>query len=191
MTLLRVSAHWNRKFFGASQQKWPLGRSPDPIQGPEFGLGSRMNFLTSPAPTARPQSARRVIWATACALGVGLALPLKANELVCHYDYGGEVTALPVAPTTAPYAVPAIKIGSFFKFRVVWQTAPADLAAVHVYVYLDAPDAPTLLQQGTWVFSVDHPTGTGFTGLQRVYEPVRGSELQYWCVGSAPARGAP
>ncbi len=144
-----------------------------------------MNFLSKPQPVVMPMIARRLGAAMAFALGVVLASPLKASELECHYDYGGVVTTLQIAPTSNPYTEPAIKIGSFFKFRVVWQTAPADAAAVHVYVYLDAPDAPTILHQGSWVFSLDHPSGRGFTGLQRVYEPVRGSELQYWCVGKA------
>jgi hypothetical protein len=150
-----------------------------------------MNFLIKPKPAALPTSARRLSAAMAFALGVVLVPPLKASELECHYDYGGAVTTLQIAPTTNPYTEPALKIGSFFKFRVVWQTAPAEAAAVHVYVYLDAPDAPTLLHQGSWVFSLEHPTGRGFTGLQRVYEPVRGSELQYWCVGKAAPRHVP
>lgn len=150
-----------------------------------------MNFLIPPKPAAVSTIARRLSAAMAFALGVVLVPPLKASELECHYDYGGVVTTLQIAPTTNLYTEPAIKIGSFFKFRVVWQTAPAEAAAVHVYVYLDAPDAPTILHQGSWVFSLEHPTGRGFTGLQRVYEPVHGSELQYWCVGKAAPRHVP
>lgn len=111
-----------------------------------------------------------------------LALPaVAAPAVACHYDYGGETRTLTVAPVDSPYAVPALQVGSYFRLRVVWQTAPAELAAVKVYVYADRDEAPVVIHQGTYPWPPAAVTRYGFTGLHAVYEPVRDGELQYWC----------
>ena len=113
------------------------------------------------------------------------ALPALAvgaePAMLCHYTYGGETHALPVPPTTSPYSGPARQIGSFFKFRTVWIRQPTAEAGFHVYVYADDPDGPILIQQASWSPHNVNQSRHGFTGLQRVYEPRRDGELQYWC----------
>ena len=110
------------------------------------------------------------------------AAPL-ATGIVCHITYGGEtrqVTALPVA---SPYEVKATQIGSYFLFRAVVQNAPADIAAIKLYVYGDSDAGPVPIHQ------VDYPYPPptlsskpfGFTGLHRLYETIRDGELEYWC----------
>ena len=101
--------------------------------------------------------------------------------ILCHYTYGGEAHEIPVAPSASPYAEPARQIGSFFKFRTVWMLAPEAEAGFHVYVYGDDPDGPILVQQGSFPARNANQSRYGFTGLQRVYEPRRDGELQYWC----------
>ena len=119
-------------------------------------------------------------------------LPTFANAaapaVVCHYTYGGETHDVPVASSLSPYREPARQIGSFFKFRTVWVEAPAAEAGFHVYVYGDDPDGPILVQQLSFPPHNVNQSRYGFTGLQRVYEPRRDGELQYWCEqrGAAP-----
>jgi hypothetical protein len=106
-------------------------------------------------------------------------LPARAQGVTCAVDYGGEQRTLVARPTGTPEAVPAIAIGSYFLFRAVLRSEPADLASFKVYVYADRDEGPTPIHQGTWVWPpVD---GDAFTGHQRVYEPVRDGELQYAC----------
>lgn len=118
-----------------------------------------------------------------------LAAPIaaKAASVECHYTYGGETQTVTAAPVDSPYAVAPITIGSYFKFRVVFQNAPADLASVKLYTYADRDEGPMLLQQASYPYPAlaDHGDGYGFTGRQRVYEPVRDGELEYWCRLSA------
>ena len=77
-----------------------------------------------------------------------------------------------------------MRVGSYFQFRVVLQTQPAELAAVKIYTYADRDEGPLLLHQATFPYPPPQPKRGavyGFTGLQYVYEPVRDGELQYWC----------
>lgn len=106
--------------------------------------------------------------------------------VVCHYTYGGESRDIPVKPSLSPYSEPARQIGSFFKFRTVWMLEPEAEAGFHVYVYGDDPDGPILVQQLSFPPRNVNQSRYGFTGLQRVYEPRRDGELQYWCEEVAP-----
>ncbi len=103
--------------------------------------------------------------------------------VVCHVTYGGETRPVLGQAVSSPYEVPAVAIGSYFRFRLVVQTAPTDLASVKVYVYADQDGGPVQIQQLSYPYPP--PTGMGrgfgFTGKQVVYEPVRDGELQYWC----------
>lgn len=136
---------------------------------------------------------------------VGAALALlvwaqaaTAQQVLCHYSYGGETRTLAASPVSSPYAVKAIDVGSYFHFRVVFQDRPADLASVKIYTYADRNDGPLLVHQASYAYPPvvgrdGHGTpGTpgGFTGWQSVYEPVRDGELQYWCEVSPAARDA-
>ena len=117
-------------------------------------------------------------WSACC-----LALPASAEQVLCHYTYGGETRTLAASPVAAPYTVKAIDIGSFFHFRVVFQKQPADLASIKVYTYADRDDGPLLIHQATFPYPPATRSGApyGFSGQQAVHEPVRDGELQYWC----------
>ncbi len=121
-----------------------------------------------------------------------LALPAKAETLVCHVTYGGETRALEARPVTSPYSVPVQAIGSYFRFRMTFQKDPHDLAAIKLYVFADRDGGPAPIHQATHPYpptaGADAPYG--FTGLQRVYEPIRDGELEYWCELSPPSRAA-
>lgn len=117
--------------------------------------------------------------------GVAISAPLCAQQINCHYHYGGETKSLRVAATASPYTVPAIQIGSFFRLRAVLEDAPA---ALKIYTYADRDDGPVIIHQASYLLPARNARQYGFTGLQSVYEPVRDGELQYWCTQSASRR---
>ena len=126
-------------------------------------------------------------------VGLTPAHDAVAQQVLCHYTYGGETRTLAARPVSSPYAVKAIDVGSFFHFRVVFEdrAADADGAAVKVYTYADRDDGPLLIHQASYAYpSVDGRASSqragGFTGWQFVYEPMRDGELQYWCECSPP-----
>ena len=111
-----------------------------------------------------------------------------AQQVLCHYTYGGETRTLAASPVSSPYAVRAIDVGSFFHFRVVYEerSAEADGAAVKIYTYADRDDGPLLIHQASYAYPpldgrASSQGAGGFTGRQFVYEPMRDGELQYWC----------
>lgn len=128
-----------------------------------------------------------VLLATIVFLWSGLA---RAETLVCHLSYGGETVLLRAQPVASPYGVPVRAIGSYFLFRMVFQTAPRDLAAIKLYVFGEREGEPVPIHQATYPYPPrDHGAGYGFTGLQAVYEPVRDGEIQYWCELPGQRRG--
>lgn len=127
----------------------------------------------------RPFHPRTVIFLGLLLPGVGLASP----SVHCHYTYGGEQRLLIAAPTTSPYTVAALPVGSYFRFRVVFESAPKGLASVKIYAYSDREEGLVPLHQATYAYPADTSRRGhyGFTGQHFVYEPARDGELQYWC----------
>ena len=117
------------------------------------------------------------------ALGCGLAAtPATAIERIhCHTTYGGETHLHVAHPVASPYGVESVPIGSYFLFRVVFEGQPRELAAVKIYTYADLDHGPVPIHQSTHPLPLANRASYGFTGLQRVYEPRRDSELEYWC----------
>lgn len=116
-------------------------------------------------------------------LALLLSAPAAAEQLLCHTTYGGETQVHRVAPVSSPYGVKGIHIGSYFLFRPVFQNAPADLASIKLYTYVDRDGGPAMIHQASYAYP-PRPEASGhhgFTGLHRVYEPVRDSELEFWC----------
>ncbi len=132
---------------------------------------------------------------TGALLALILAGPAAAADAArCHYIYGGETKTLAVAPAGMPYLAPTLAIGSYFRLRIVLESEPAELAALKTYVYADRDGGPVLVHQGEWPWPAEGGDGRrhGFTGMQRVYEPVRDGELEYWCeAAGAAGAGAP
>lgn len=118
---------------------------------------------------------------TTAVLG-GLLLALSANasagQIRCAITYGGETTVVDVSPTRDPYTVPTRAVGSFLLFRAVFRDTPTDLAGVDLYTYAERDAGPLIVHHASYAYPL--PEGD-FTGLQRVYEPLHDSELQYRC----------
>ena len=120
------------------------------------------------------------------------SVPARAETVVCHYTYGGETRRLVAAPVESAYSVGVVEVGSYFRFRVVFQNRPADLAVIKAYAYADTDDGLVLIHQGTYPYPpARHLSPYGFTGLHHVYEPVTDGEMQYWCEWKSgkPMRG--
>ena len=125
------------------------------------------------------------------ALAASAATPVAAEQVLCHYTYGGETKTQAAAPVASPYAVKAIDIGSFFHFRVVFQNRPADGASIKIYTYADRDDGPLLVHLATFPYPPPHRgVRYGFSGLHSVHEPARDGELQYWCELAPATRAA-
>ncbi|MBZ0106956.1 MAG: hypothetical protein K8H84_15165 [Sulfuricella denitrificans] len=108
----------------------------------------------------------------------------SAGQVLCHYTYGGETRILAVQAVKSPYAVRGVKVGSYFQFRPVFQSEPADQAAIKIYTYVERDEGPTLIHQSSFPYPLLQNSAAspyGFSGLHRVYEPARDGELQYWC----------
>ena len=108
---------------------------------------------------------------------------VRAEQVLCHYTYGGETKPLLAQAVASPYGVKGIQVGTYFRLRVVFQDKPADIASIKIYAYADRDDEVVLIHQATYPYP---PAGRraapyGFSGLQFVYEPRREGELQYWC----------
>ncbi|MBA4256482.1 MAG: hypothetical protein C0445_11475 [Polaromonas sp.] len=138
----------------------------------------------SPRPTQRgPWRPRVVLW-----LAATLASAAWGQSVQCHVNYGGEDSLITAAPTQRPLETPATEIGSYFLFRVV-NTLGSAQPSVKVYTYASQASGPVPIHQATHTAAQVHVPGTpvhGFTGLQRVYEPVRDGELTYWCERAHP-----
>jgi len=123
-----------------------------------------------------------IAWAAACDAAAA------AEELVCAVTYGGETQTLRAAPVASPYTVAPTPIGSYFLFRPVFERPVRGAASLKLYTYADRDGGPVPLHVAEYAWPVRSQGAHGFTGLQRVYEPVRDGELEYWCAMRGAAR---
>lgn len=101
----------------------------------------------------------------------------RAETVVCRVTYGGETHIIRAEPTTSPYVVPVVAIGSYFLFKLVFE----ERTAIKTYVYADRENGPVPLHQASFAWPPLNSGAHGFSGLHFVYEPVRDGELEYWC----------
>ena len=78
------------------------------------------------------------------------AAPAYADSIACHIIYGGENFSVNAQPTADPYRVKGEKIGRYFEVKVSYATAPADLAALSIYVYAASILAARLSRLRHW-----------------------------------------
>ena len=119
---------------------------------------------------------------TLAILALLAAAPCFADSVTCHIIYGGENFTVAARPVDDPYGVKGEKIGRYFEFKVAYVTAPADLAALSIYVYATSSGESVLIHQVKYPAAVKNDAKPwGFTGFHYVYEPSKSSEIQYWC----------
>ncbi len=107
----------------------------------------------------------------------------NAGTARCHVIYGGENWTIDAMPTDQPYLAEGRKIGRYFEFKLVYVQQPATGASIRIYTYSTISGESVLVHQSTHRPPFDARSEPfGFTGFNYVYEPSKGSELQYWCV---------
>lgn len=114
-------------------------------------------------------------------LGATTAHAVAGEAVACHVTYGGTTQTIEARPVASPYAVAPVEIGSFLLFHIVFRTEPADLASIKLYAYANHDDQRPIIAQATYTYPPNAQGSHGFTGQQRIYEPRRGGELEYWC----------
>lgn len=96
--------------------------------------------------------------------------PAHAEQVICHYTYGGETKQLAALPAASPYALRDIAVGSYFHFRVVFQNQPADIASIKVYSYTERDEGLLLIHQATYPYPpLSGAAPYGFSGRHFVY----------------------
>ena len=125
--------------------------------------------------------AKTTKFALALAAFIAASPPVQAEIVACHVTYGGTTQTIVAAPVDSPYGVAPVAIGSFFLFRIVFQTEPADLASIKLYTYANHDSGPAIIHQASYAYPQTSAAVNGFSGLIFVYESLGDSELQYWC----------
>ena len=125
--------------------------------------------------------AKTTKFALALAAFIAANTPAQAEIVACHVTYGGTTQTIVATPVDSPYGVTPVAIGSYFLFRIVFQTQPADLASIKLYTYADRDSGPVIIHQASYTYPQTNAAVNGFSGLNFVYEPLRDGELQYWC----------
>lgn len=121
----------------------------------------------------------RILILAALMLACGTTYAATAR---CHVIYGGEHWTIDATPTDKPYLAAGHRIGKYFEFKLVYVDQPATGAAIKVYTYSTVSGESVPIHQATYRPPFDaRDASFGFTGFNYVYEPSKGSELQYWC----------
>jgi hypothetical protein len=129
-------------------------------------------------PILRKAPLKTLLWLPLALIAIAQA---RAESLVCHVSYGGATQLIEAQATSNPYSAPAIGIGSYFLFRIVFRQEPAELAGIKIYTYANHDSGPVLIHQASYPYPVRAAAYGDFTGQQAVYETLRDGELQYWC----------
>jgi hypothetical protein len=124
-------------------------------------------------------SARLTLLASALVLpGLACAAPL----LRCEISYGGTTRVVEAAPTVDPYRVRPIDIGGRFRFKAVVTGTDQRIDLVKLYAYYHGKRQPILLQEARYAGPfVVSDSAYALTGLNHLYAPPLGRELQYGC----------
>ncbi len=113
------------------------------------------------------------------------------DEVVCRLEYEDKILTTRARAAASAYDDAPLRMEPDFLFRIVYQRAPPEHAAIRLYTYADTPDGPALIHQARFPYPLapERAAGPGFTGMQTVYQPRTQAELQYWCaLNAAPVR---
>lgn len=129
--------------------------------------------LSGPIPGTRTLLAAALLFA---------ATVQAAPLLRCQVSYSGETRTLEAAPVSDPYSVEAWDIGGRFRFKAVVIGDDRRIDYIKLYAYYQAERQPVLLHQAKYLppfAASDAPYA--LTGLNYLYSPDLGRELQYGC----------
>ncbi len=105
--------------------------------------------------------------------------------LRCEITYGGSTQILESHLTTnadAVYVAEAEKIAGRFRFKAILLGSGDRLETIKLYAYYENNRQPVLLQEVKYQAPFPNSTGAyGLTGLNYLYSPPLGRELQYGC----------
>lgn len=126
---------------------------------------------------------RSALWI--CLL-TGVVLPAAASaapRLRCQLEQGGESRALEFAPVADPYSVEAADIRGNFRFKAVVIGDAQHVEYVKLYIYYLSDTQPVLLHAAKYLAPAAQiaPTPAALTGVNYLYSPRLGRELQYGC----------
>jgi hypothetical protein len=141
--------------------------------------------MHQPAPQGRLAIGRALLLSGLSTLLPALLCATAADAaplLRCEISYGGVSRILTAAPTTDPYGVESIDIGGRFRFKAVVIGKEADIELIKLYAYYYGKRQPVLIQQASYAgpFRISS-SADALTGLNRLYAPPLGRELQYGC----------
>lgn len=141
-------------------------------------------------PTARASSSAGLWLCCLWALAPGGA-SAGGLHLHCNLSYAGATQTVQAWPVPDPYTVPSVDVRGRFRFKPVVVGSPGQIERVNLYVYLQTPAQPVLVQQAKYLPPFDGPPDgrpLRLTGEQRVYAGSLERELIYNC---QLLRGAP
>jgi hypothetical protein len=109
--------------------------------------------------------------------------------LRCELLQGGDQQTVDVAAVSDPYTVKSVEVNGRFRFKPVFIGSEHAIDYIALNVYYRARRQWVLLHQAKYLPPFNEAAfspGT-LTGVNRVYSPVLGRELQYSCTLSGPA----
>jgi hypothetical protein len=112
-----------------------------------------------------------------------LAAPVLAAPLLrCHLSYGGATQTLEAVPGSDPYGVEAMDISGRFRFKAVVIGDERHIDYIKLYAYYQSARQPVLLHEARYTppFAAT-ASPYDLTGLNFLYSPDLGRELQYGC----------
>ena len=114
---------------------------------------------------------------------LAFAIPLQAAPILhCEVSYGGKTQTVEAVPENDPYRVHAHDIEERFRFKAVVIGTANVVDYIKLYVYYKAEPQFVLLHEASYLppfTSSEKPYA--LTGVNFVYAPGLGYELQYAC----------
>lgn len=111
------------------------------------------------------------------------ALGYASPALHCVLENGGETRAVRFTPTSDPYRVESVAVGSAFRFKAVVYREQERVAYVKLYTYYKSPRQAVLLHQASYRSPAAEAAASArsLTGDQRLYSARLGMEFLYNC----------
>lgn len=115
--------------------------------------------------------------------GLYPAIALAVPRLRCQLAQGGTTRILDFSPTMNPYLVKPVDINGRFRFKAVVLGDDRKIEYIKLYAYYQSDRQAVLLHEVKYVAPMAHsaPDPNALTGVNYVYSPSLGRELQFGC----------